>query len=224
MKRTLGLFAKQPVPGQVKTRLAEVTSPEWACRVYEAFLLDTLDRLHSFALRRVIAFDPPEASTYFEQVAAGRFELTPQHPGDLGARLRGFFDKEFRSGARAVVAVGADSPSLPTALIAQAFAELARADVVLGPATDGGYYLIGCGTQTPALFDGIDWGTEWVLEQTCARIHRSGARLALLAPWYDVDTLADWQTLRGHMAALLAAGTDPQLPRTLALLSHPPQK
>jgi rSAM/selenodomain-associated transferase 1 len=224
MKRTLAIFAKEPTPGAVKTRLAGETSAEWACRVCEAFLLDTLDRLRTFDVRRVIAFDPPSAVSRFEHLAAGEFELTPQTSGDLGQRLAGFLESEFHQGSRAVVIVGADSPTLPATIIAQAFAELARADLVLGPATDGGYYLIGCGRLVPALFEGIAWGSERVLEQTCERAHRLGLRLATLAPWYDVDTLSDWRMLRGHVAALLASGQDPQARRTLELLTAAPEK
>jgi hypothetical protein len=218
MQRTLGLFAKQPVAGAVKTRLAAETNPEWACRIYESFLLDTLDRVETLAVRRVLVFDPPETLDTFKQIAGERFILTPQASGDLGARLEAFFADEFRGGARAVVALGVDSPSLPPELIAQAFAELARAGVVLGPATDGGYYLIGCTRLSPELFRNIPWSTATVLEETCRQVHALGLRLALLPPWYDVDTLADWQLLRGHVAAMLTAGIDPHLPRTLALL------
>jgi uncharacterized protein len=224
MKRTLAIFAKQPAAGLVKTRLAEATSPAWACRAYEALLLDALDRLESFALRRVIVYDPPESKAYFEQQAAGRFELVPQRPGDLGARLAAFFKEEFHQGTQAVVVIGADSPTLPTAFLTQAYVELARSDVVLVPAMDGGYCLIGCRRFLPGVFEGIAWGTDRVLEQTCERVHQQGLRLGLLPPWYDVDTLADWQMLRGHVAALLASGTDPLLPRTLELLSQPPEK
>lgn len=218
MQRTLGLFAKQPRPGEVKTRLAEATSPEWAARVYEAFLLDLLDRLATLTVRRVLAYAPDDALGYFQQAAQGRFELVSQAEGDLGVRMAAFFQKELDAGTHAAVLIGADSPTLPLALIAQAFTELARADLVLGPATDGGYYLIGCARQAPAIFAGIHWGTSRVLEETVVRLQGMPWRLSLLPPWYDVDTLDDWYCLRGHVAALRRAGVDPQIPRTEALL------
>src|SRR5262245_3190058 len=144
MKRALGLFAKQPTPGTVKTRLASATSPDWAAKVYAAFLLDFLERLSTFEVQRVLAYAPPDAHAYFESIAAGKWELLPQSSGDLGERMAAFFRDVFAAGVHAAVLVGADSPTLPLGVIAQSFAELARADLVLGPATDGGYYLIGC--------------------------------------------------------------------------------
>jgi rSAM/selenodomain-associated transferase 1 len=218
MTRTLGVFAKQPLPGRVKTRLAAARSPAWAAEVSEAFLLDLLDQLQTLTVRRVLAYDPPEALAYFQQAAGQRFDLVPQGEGDLGDRLARFVTREFDAGARAVVVVGTDSPTLPITLVAQAYAELARADVVLGPAADGGYYLIGCSRPLPFLFAGIDWGTPRVLEQTVGRLAPYALRLALLTPWYDVDTLDAWHALRGHIAALRAAGLDPRVPRTEALL------
>src|SRR5262249_40865775 len=142
--RVLGLFAKRPEPEQVKTRLAAATSPAWAARVAAAFLHDTLDRLATVDAHRVLAFDPPAAAPFFAELVRERFAQVPQEPGDLGQRMSGFIGTQFHRGATAVVLVGTDSPTLPVACVEQAFAELERAGVVLGPATDGGYYLIGC--------------------------------------------------------------------------------
>jgi glycosyltransferase A (GT-A) superfamily protein (DUF2064 family) len=116
--------------------------------------------------------------------------------------------------ADAVVLVGTDSPTLPVAFVEQAFAELRQADVVLGPATDGGYYLLGCARRLPPIFDGIAWGSSAVFRDTVARLTDPEWRLAVLPPWYDVDTLDDWRMLQGHMAALRRAGIDPGAPHT----------
>lgn len=217
--RVLGLFAKRPDPGRVKTRLAAESSPEFALRVAAAFLLDTVERLASIDAVRVLAVDPPDACDSFAEIAAGRFLLEPQGAGDLGARMAAFFTRHLRRGAPAVVLLATDSPTVPTAFVEQASAELRHADVVLGPATDGGYYLIGCSRIVPGLFDGIAWGGSQVLEQTVARLSDPTWRLALLPPWYDVDTLDDWQVLRGHVAALRRAGLDPGVPHTERLLA-----
>ncbi|OAI54513.1 hypothetical protein AYO44_14825 [Planctomycetaceae bacterium SCGC AG-212-F19] len=212
--QVLGIFAKQPIPGQVKTRLAKVTSPEWAARVAEAFLRDTLARLATIPVRRVLAYAPEEAGANFAALAGPDVTLVPQVGADLGERLSYFFLSQCEAGATATVVVGTDSPTLPVAWVEQAFAELEHADIVLGPATDGGYYLIGIGERMPPIFDGVRWGTEQVLADTIARLP-ADFRLALLPPWYDVDSLADWQMLRGHLAAMLRAGMDPGLPRTI---------
>ena len=113
--------------------------------------------------------------------------------------------------------VGADSPTLPLDQVARAFEELGRADVVLGPALDGGYYLVGCGPRRPPIFAGIAWSTGRVLADTVAALSDPCWRLALLPPWYDVDTPDDWAMLCGHLAALRRAGIDPGAPHTEAL-------
>ena len=215
--RVLGLFAKWPSPGAVKTRLAAVGDAAWAARAARAFLLDTLERLAVVDARRVLVFAPPEREADFTGIVAGRFALAPQGDGDLGRRLAAFVGRELDAGARAVVLVGADSPTLPLEHVERAFAELEHADAVLGPAADGGYYLVGCGPSRPPLFEGVAWGGGRVLADTVAALADPRWRLAVLPPWYDVDTLADWAMLSGHLAALRRAGIDPETPHTEAL-------
>jgi rSAM/selenodomain-associated transferase 1 len=218
-QRVLGLFAKWPCPGAVKTRLGG--PPDWGAAVARAFLLDALDRLAAVPARRVVAFAPPEAGPAFAEVVRGRFELVPQSGGDLGQRLRGFFAQELAAGAGAVVVVGTDSPTMPVEHVESAFCALESggANVVLGPAQDGGYYLVGCGAELPPLFEGIAWSSATVLADSVARLGAPAWRLALLPPWYDVDTPEDWEMLRGHVAALRRAGMDPGAPHTEALLA-----
>jgi rSAM/selenodomain-associated transferase 1 len=216
-ERVLAVFAKWPALGQVKTRLAAVTSDRWAARVATAFLADTLDHLDRIDARRLIAFAPAEAEASFADLARGRYDLTPQGPDDLGERLARFMTGRLNEGAGAVVVVGTDSPTLPLAFVERAFEELRHADVVLGPATDGGYYLIGCRRLHPSLFSAIDWGGASVLRQTVERLADPAWRLAVLPPWYDIDDFQDWQMLVGHLAALRRAGIDPDVPHTEAL-------
>lgn len=217
----LGLFAKAPRPGQVKTRLAAAGSDHWAAAVAEAFLLDTMQRLAKVAAQRSLYFSPPDASPYFESLAANRFTLAPQAEGDLGCRMTAYFVEQFRAGAVKAMLVGSDSPTLPIRYIEDAFAMLDSHDVVLGPATDGGYYLVGCAREAPAIFANIPWGSSQVLRETVRAIAGAGCRLALLPPWYDVDTLDDWRMLQGHVAALRQAGLDPGIPHTERLLQEP---
>jgi rSAM/selenodomain-associated transferase 1 len=222
--RTLGLFAKRPWPGQVKTRLAAVSSPEWAAAVATAFQNDVLDRLSLVGGRRVLAFTPPDAAPYFAGLAAGRYLLTAQAEGDLGRRMAAFFTEQLQITPEGVVLVGTDSPTLPLSFIEQAFNELEDADVVLGPAADGGYYLVGCARRLPPIFDSIVWSSSRVLEETVARLAGTRDRLALLPPWYDVDTIDDWWMLRGHVAAQRRAGLDPGVPRVEHLMARRSQE
>lgn len=218
----LGIFTKQPVPGRVKTRLAAATSPAWAARVAEAFLLDTLERTRSLNCRKVIVFDPPEAETWFRVAAPLGYQLVKQNPGDLGQRLAAFFQAQFAAGAERVVVIGSDSPTLPTAIITRAFAELASHEVVIGPATDGGYYLIGCARSHWPIFDGIPWSSAAVFRRTVERVWELGLCPAFLPPYADVDEMFDWKALKLSVARMRAQGIDPNVPRTERLLAEAP--
>ena len=207
MTHVLGIFAKKPVAGMVKTRLADATSAAWAAEVAECLLAMTLDACAELADRRILAFSPENAFDYFRKVSRGRYEVQPQGEGDLGQRMARFFNLSQDSDNR-VVLIGSDSPTLPTAYIRQAFALLNKHNVVLSPATDGGYVLIGCRAPIPPIFTGISWGGSRVLQETLEALP-SQFDLALLPPWYDVDTLEDYQMLRGHLQAMARAGLMP---------------
>lgn len=213
----LGVFARYPAPGEAKSRLAAGTTREWAAQAARAFLLDTLDRVRGLAGACVLAFTPASVRSEMLALIGDGWEMIPQAGGDLGERMTAFLRAQFVTGRKPVVVIGTDSPTLPVAFIERAFAELERVDVVLGPASDGGYYLLGCRDLWPTLFQGIPWGTSRVLLETVRRVEQLGLNLALLPPWYDVDTLADWHLLCGHLRALRQAGIDPGVPRTEAL-------
>jgi rSAM/selenodomain-associated transferase 1 len=221
----LGLFGKQPVPGTVKTRLAAVFGPEFAAAAYAAMLFDLLDawgsdRFLALGGRRVLVYAPEDAGPWFDPRVPDAFALQPQTEGDLGQRMRAFFTGEIEQGARRVIVIGSDSPTLDPTIVISAFLCLEGRDVVLGPATDGGYYLVGCRGAVPPIFGEIAWGTADVLGQTIDRLRDTGLSLAVLPPWYDVDTPEDWRMLAGHIRALRRAGMDPGLPRIEAMLSR----
>lgn len=213
----LGILAKAPLPGQAKTRLACETSSAFAATLAEALLRDTVDRCHSLALRKVLLFTPDSSRPWFEALAPGAYDLETQAGGDLGERLTAFFKTQFDNGARRVVVIGSDSPDVPVAWLEQAFAALGSSDVILGPARDGGYYLIGLGRFVPSLFHIDGWGGPTVLEQTKQLIRQARCSMELLPPWSDVDTLEDCRDLKGRLANNATA------PRTQALLSTLPE-
>lgn len=224
--RIVAVFAKQPRAGTVKTRLAADVGPDMAARLAEAFLLDTLEKVRSLPARRFIVHAPSSARDYFVSLARSDFKAVPQRDGDLGERLRGFL-ADVASPLEcagqplpATILLGSDSPSLPREYLEQAWRELENAEVVLGPATDGGYYLLGCTRRMPPLFDGIAWSTADVLAQTCRKAADAALKVALLPPWYDVDTVEDLRFLRGHLAALHAAGHDHDAPHTAKVLAE----
>ncbi len=219
----LGIFGKRPEPGRVKTRLAAAFGAEAAAEIHEAMLFDLLDtwadeRVLASKGRRVLVFAPDDAGPWFDTCVPAAFALQPQTEGDLGHRMRAFFEGEFEDGAMCVVLIGSDAPTLDPSIVISAFLCLEGRDVVLGPATDGGYYLVGCRRAAPPIFDGIDWSTPDVLAQTIDHLRDTGLSLAVLPPWYDVDTPDDWRMLAGHLAALRRAGMDPSLPRIERLI------
>jgi uncharacterized protein len=203
MTKVLGIFAKAPWPGQVKTRLAAETTPVWAAHVADIMLHETVQRTAAMDAKRILVFAPDSAHSFFEQEFPG-LQLEPQGDGDLGQRMQRFLEQQLHGEARQVVVLGTDSPTVPLSYFHQAFAMLDSADVVVGPATDGGYYLIGCSSHVPAIFEGIAWGGSSVFEDTITRLPAT-CRLALLPPWYDVDTLADWHFMRAHVKAMSQA-------------------
>lgn len=197
----LGLFAKYWQAGRVKTRLSVALGERQAAMVYQQFVLALLRRLAHTADRRTVVYWPVDRAGEFAEAAGARWEITPQNDGDLGHRMKQFFRQAFDGGAGRVVVIGSDSPTLPPELIAQAFSLLDDHDVVLGPSTDGGYYLIGAAGRVPPVFDGVHWSTSSVWPQTIGRLEAAGLRYATLKVWYDVDDFEDLRRLHDELAS-----------------------
>lgn len=161
-----------------------------------ALLLDTLDAAALPGVVRVVAVDPPQACGEVRALAPG-IEVIPQIMGTLGERMEALLRTLLARGARAVALVGSDLPDLDPAMIAAAFHTLAANPdrLVLGPALDGGYYLIGA-TAAPDVFRDVPWGTGDVLAQTVAEAERLGLVVQLLDPLGDVDTVEDLRRVR----------------------------
>ena len=223
----LGIFGKQPRPGMVKSRLAREVGPETASAIYEAMLFDTLETWSSEAIlaaggRRVLVYAPADAGPWFDPRVPACFALQPQVEGDLGSRMHSFFAGEFEEGASRVVLIGSDAPTIDPTIVISAFLCLEGRDVVLGPSTDGGYYLVGARNSVPPIFEGVTWSHPSVLSQTIDRLKDTGLSLSILPPWYDVDTADDWRMLAGHVRALRRAGLKPGLPRLERLIDENP--
>jgi rSAM/selenodomain-associated transferase 1 len=208
-------MAKYPAPGRVKTRLAAELGDDTACALQRAFLLDLADRLRALPYGVTWAFWPPSAP-FATLIGGGRCRA--QSGEDLGARMAAAVEAELADGGGPVVVLGADVPHVDLDCIRRAVRALAAdVDVVLGPALDGGYYLIGLRAVAPALFENIAWGTGRVLRATLAQAERLGLRVELVAESFDVDQVADLARLR---AVMTAPGMD--LPRTRVVLERLP--
>ncbi len=225
MSSTLLVIAKQPIPGQSKTRLCPPLTSETAAALYACFLRDTLALARQVpAVRHEIVYLPAAAADYFQALAPDMAQSV-QCGADLGARLDHALTAALAAGAVAAVAIGSDSPTLPATYVARAFALLTSHDLVLGPSDDGGYYLIGLRHPQPRLLREVTMSTPTVLRDTLAIAAELGLQVALLPPWYDVDTVAELTRLRAelrsappgvavHTRAFLATLDGPDTPAT----------
>jgi rSAM/selenodomain-associated transferase 1 len=197
MDNALIVVAKEPVPGQTKTRLCPPLTPDSAADLYRCLLLDTfalMQRLET--VDHSLAYTPASARDFFARLLPNGFHLVPQQGADLGERLSNALGEHFQLGYRRVVIMNSDGPTLPLAYLQLAFSGLDCADVTLGLGHDGGYYLIGLKQLHPELFQGIAWSTEQVIPQTLAVCRRLRLAVHQLPEWYDVDVAADLERLR----------------------------
>ncbi|HEX5646026.1 MAG TPA: TIGR04282 family arsenosugar biosynthesis glycosyltransferase [Nitrospira sp.] len=196
------VFAKAPIPGQVKTRLCPPLTPDEAATLHGSFVLDTLERTKAAAvtcklpLDRYLACSPSSTHVFFRIMEERQgVRLMDQVGDDLGARMNQAFETLFTQGYKRGLIIGTDTPSLPLERFQQALSALESHDLVLGPAFDGGYYLIGLNRPIPDLFTGIPWSTDQVLALTQEKARALGLKTALLTPWRDIDTISDLEDL-----------------------------
>ena len=216
-----GMFVKEPVANRVKTRLAARLGEDGgqlAANLYAAFQSDLVEKFGSHFDRRVMGFAPSSAIEFFTELSAGQYQLWAQPELELGQRMKSFFEMAFASGAGRVVLIGSDSPTLPVHVVERAFESLLTNDLVLVPATDGGYVLIGQSGMTRDVFDGIEWSCPTVLADTVKIAQEKSMSVGVLDPWYDVDTVDGLRMLTGHIAAMDVGRTGQALIATRAAL------
>ncbi len=197
----LVVFARAPMLGAVKTRLVPPLSNEQALALHRALVEDTLERLARVggnALERWLYVSEPLAGQDALEIPSA-WTLALQNGDDLGIRMESAFRDAFHEEPGRMLLLGSDSPTLPLEYVGQAFKELVDRDVVLGPAEDGGYYLVGCSTFVPELFRSIDWGTDRVLSQSKEALSLAEREFTLLPTWYDVDSQEDLARLRSEL-------------------------
>jgi rSAM/selenodomain-associated transferase 1 len=203
----LVVFARAPERGRVKTRLAAAVGDGAALACYRALGAAVVTAVQGPAWRTIVAHTPADAApalaAWLDPQAAGTLAFAPQADGDLGARMRAAVAEAAAAGAPRVVVIGTDCPDVDAAVVAEALAALDAADVVLGPALDGGYYLVGVRAPIEracaALFEGVPWSAPDTLAVTLARVAAAGLSVAQLAPRRDVDTVDDWEWWRGRV-------------------------
>jgi rSAM/selenodomain-associated transferase 1 len=229
LSRRLIVYAKRPLPGYAKTRLGKALGAEQAAGVYARLLYTYLAGLTALvrcstppALTSLVQADTAPgdrsadgdsdtscvqvelsvaapADVPFFAAAFPEFRVRPQVAGDLGTRMAASFAQAFQEGAPAVVLTGSDIPGLDAALVTEAFRLLETTPAVIGPAADGGYYLLGLQAPGADLFTDIAWSTDQVLAQTAARARAAGLSLVHLPELLDVDTIGAYELWREQL-------------------------
>jgi len=220
MTALLIIFTKEPRPGHVKTRLSPPLSSEGAAQLYHNFLIDILEEMGRVqGVRLALAFSPPEAQDFFQALAPPGMDIFPQEGSDLGERMAQACAWGFKAGYSPVLLRGSDTPDLPATMVSEAREVLAagHSQVVLGPATDGGYYLVGLTKPQPHLFQGPLWSSGTVLESTLKVARQQNLTVHLLPTWPDIDNFADLLTFLNRARPAPQPGWRSRL-KTLELL------
>jgi rSAM/selenodomain-associated transferase 1 len=200
MDAALIVVAKRPKPGFAKTRLCPPFTSEDAAEFYRCLMLDTLELAAKLNIAdHTLAYTPPEALSYFQNMVPDGFRLVPQKGTNLGERLANALEHHFELGYKRVVIMNSDGPTLPLAHLEEAFSGLDHAEITLGMGHDGGYYLIGMKRLQAELFQGISWSTAKVIPQTIDICQRLRLKVHQLPEWYDVDVAADLERLRSDL-------------------------
>jgi rSAM/selenodomain-associated transferase 1 len=202
MKACVVVFGREPVPGEVKSRLAEGIGAEAAARVYAAMLEHTLEIASSSGARVVLSLADVPSGVWARGIK-GALEI--QRGADLGDRMDDAFARRFAEGEERVVLVGSDCPWFTATHVARASSKLGGADAVLGPSTDGGYWLVAQRPPGLPLFARIPWSTPETLERTRKRIRSLGGSWSELEELADIDTADDLELVL----------TDPRTPEPL---------
>lgn len=209
-------FIKWPEAGGVKTRLAESIGAGEAAELYRNFILDLLIKLKSTGVPFNICFYPEQKRELVVNWLGVQHEYSAQRGTDLGERMKAAFVDAFAGGHRRAILIGSDFPDLPRSFFRESLEALKTHDSVVGPAVDGGYYLIGFRNETffPNVFEGMDWGTEAVFRKTLSMLKDHEERVYILPVWNDVDTVEDLRQLIRR-----SEGTDFSNSRTMTFLS-----
>lgn len=203
----LVIMLKAPRPGSVKTRLVPPLSHEEAAGLYRCFLLDIFNSVLRLKGVSVYAAYAPEGWEDLTGLIPNDVEAFPQEGRGLGRRILNVFKRLFAEGHEKITVIGSDSPDLPLDCIKEAFALLdERVKLVLGPAEDGGYYLVAMNGSNYRLFTGIRWSTKDALQDTIKKARHYSIEFKLLGPWHDIDTAEDLRYLKKSRSAPLSSG------------------
>ncbi|HIJ55794.1 MAG TPA: glycosyltransferase [Deltaproteobacteria bacterium] len=196
------MFTRSPEVGKVKTRLSETLGTEVVLEIYKAFGRDVIETVKKHTDHIRISYYPMGTVGEVREWLGEGFNYLPQKGKNLGDRMRNAFTGAFSDGFCRVVLLGADMPDLPGSIIDEAFSKLSSHPSVIGPALDGGYYLIGFQQEKffPQAFDNIPWGTQHVLNKTLSIFKGAKQNIHILPSWQDTDDYKDLLALRKRIA------------------------
>jgi uncharacterized protein len=192
--QALIIFVKNPVPGKVKTRLARSIGDEPAAEVYRQLLLHTKSITQQLKVDKLVYYADDIAENDLWESSA--YQKRQQQGENLGERMASAFAACFDAGYRQVVIIGSDCAEITAAHVEQAFAALNTNDVVIGPATDGGYYLLGMKKLNQRLFENIPWSTDAVMSSTLQKVNELGLNYLLIETLSDIDDLEAYQKMK----------------------------
>jgi rSAM/selenodomain-associated transferase 1 len=195
--RCLLFFVKYPEKGRVKSRLSAVIGNDAAVNLYKQLATQMFSNIKRGTFPFYISFYPENAEKAMKEWFGSEFLYLPQNGKDLGERMKNGFIEAFEMGFQRVVLIGSDILDLPLEFIEEAFKSLEKKDVVIGPAYDGGYYLVGFKKKTfsPRVFEEMTWGTETVFDKTMKVLKQLKKRVHTLPYRRDIDTLEDLKNL-----------------------------
>jgi uncharacterized protein len=196
-KHAVILFVKLPEKGKVKSRLAQSMDEDLVLRLYENMVLDTIDMLTGGGFPLRICFTPPNARDRILEWLGQEYHSFPQIGDDLGVRMKKAFERVFSEDVKYALLIGSDIPGLTAKIINEAFTALLTDDMVIGPADDGGYYLIGFRNKSfePGIFHDKAWSTRTVFRETMDELHNKSLKIHVLPNLIDVDTMDNLKTL-----------------------------
>ncbi len=193
------IFTRYPEPGKTKTRLIPALGAEGAANLQFQMTETTIIKANKLSNMMSLLVEIRFAGGNFQLMKnwlGSDLKYQEQGTGNLGERITRAFESAFNQGMKYVVIIGTDCPSLTPGMMLQAFAKLTQSDVIIGPATDGGYYLIGLKKIIPELFQGINWGTSVVLSQTVAIAQNINLAIDYLPELSDIDRPEDLEKLQ----------------------------
>lgn len=212
----IALFCKAPIIGQTKTRLSPPLTPEECAALSACFIRDVAATIQSLAddgnVTAYAAYTPAGSKAALRSLLPAGFRLMAQGEGDLGARMLASISGLLAAGHAGAILIGADMPTLPTSILRSAVQAVRSGDcLVLSPAFDGGYTLIGLSRPHAGLFSDIPWSTGAVYRVTLERAHEHGLPVVNIPGWYDVDDAASLQMLADELSGWRPAFADPNL-------------